>query len=464
MTTKPRLSPIPCKSFRTCAIHTCEATRANLAPGYASVTTGPSEREDHQSHVCPVQIHTHIILDQQHYDPTNKVDVTVTVTMLTSSKFVRPELKSVEVSRPDRAKKGTIEVKVMLDNADDLMRKVWHQLEVPCREEGVKRYMVEASSQMSPAKEKQKTAIQKARCRVVEHLREEAEKRMKKVEEQKKTNKKQAINENVVVDLSAVMPPGEGVDTVAGIQLSQEDGEKLSAGATEQSQEETETQELPDLEQEDSVEMIGVETVGTKEPENLQGNQKVQEGDALHQELTETQKKGSDKTGSQPLPADSLDTVRVRGQKWTPPLGKRRCSGNCPGCQKKCKELNLPDCQSCYLNKVRMNNNNGCCNRGPCTNMRNGKVKKDKNGDEVMSVGHAAELSNVDNIISDFENKGLEKDHKELEEDQKNSKKRTREKGSTPEAQQKTSQIARLSVTGALSKQSALGKPPLLSK
>ena len=316
---------------------------------------------------------------------------------------------------------------------------------------------------MSPAKEKQKTAIQKARCHVVEHLREEEKKRMKKVKEQKKTNKNQAMKEDVVVDLSAVMPPGEGVDTVAGSLLSQEDGEKLPAGATEQSQEETETQELPDLEQEDSVETIEVAAPGTKEQENLQGNIMVQEGDTLHQGPAETQKKESDKTGSQPIPADSLDIVRVRGQKWTPPLGKRRCSGNCPGCQKKCKELNLPDCQSCYLNKVRMNNNNGCCNRGPCTNMRNVKARKEKNGDESMP-GQAAELSNVDNIISDFENKGLEKDHKELEEDLQNSKKRNREKGSTPEALKKTSQIARLSVTGAQTKLSAPGKLPLLTK
>ena len=45
----------------------CETTRANLAPGDVPVATGPSEREDHQSHVYPVPIRTRIVLDQDHY-------------------------------------------------------------------------------------------------------------------------------------------------------------------------------------------------------------------------------------------------------------------------------------------------------------------------------------------------------------------------------------------------------------
>ena len=66
--------------------------------------------------------------------------------------------------------------------------------------------------------------------------------------------------------------------------------------------------------------------------------------------------------------------------------------------------------------------------------------------------------SDVDNIISDFESKGMDKESREREDDLRNSKKRCREKGSIPEALQKTSQIARLSVTGGQSKIPAPGK------
>ena len=89
------------------------------------------------------------------------------------------------------------------------------------------------------------------------------------------------------------------------------------------------------------------------------------------------------------------------------------------------------------------------------------KAKKEKHGDESIS-GKLAENSNVDNIISDFKNKGHDKDPKELEEDLQNIRKRSREKGSTPEALQKMSQKARLSAAGAQSRLVAPGKPSLL--
>ena len=215
---------------------------------------------------------------------------------------------------------------------------------------------------------------------------------------------------------------------------------------------EEENVNLPELEQDESVKMKGKTVSGS-----LQGSQKLQkealsssktsQGDALYQEFIEPQKKGNDKTIGQPLPGDDLEVERVPGQKWTPPPGKRRCSGNCVGCQTKCKKLNLQDCHSCHLNKVRMTNNNGCCNIGPCTNMKQIKAKKEKQGDESIS-GQLAENSNVDNNISNFENEGHDQDPKELEEDLHNIRKRNREKGGTSEALQKMSQIARLSVAG----------------
>ena len=97
--------------------------------------------------------------------------------------------------------------------------------------------------------------------------------------------------------------------------------------------------------------------------------------------------------------------------------------------------------------------------------MRQIKPKKEKQvfGSESISV-EQAEPSNVDSIINDFENKGMDKEHRELEDDNEKSKKRVREKGSTPEALKKSSQIARLSMAGGHSKLLAPGKVSLLTK
>ena len=83
--------------------------------------------------------------------------------------------------------------------------------------------------------------------------------------------------------------------------------------------------------------------------------------------------------------------------------------------------------------------------------------------DESMTV-EQEEQSKVDNIISDFESKGLDKKNRELEDESENTRKRVREKGGTPEALQKTSQIARLSLVGAQSKLAPPGKLSLLTK
>ena len=78
-----------------------------------------------------------------------------------------------------------MDIKITLDQADELLRKVWSQLEVPYREEGVKRYMIEASTEMSPVKSKPKSAFQQAQRHVVTLLREVEEER-KEEDEQKR--------------------------------------------------------------------------------------------------------------------------------------------------------------------------------------------------------------------------------------------------------------------------------------
>ena len=113
----------------------------------------------------------------------------ITVCKLTVQEQERLEGADVTVTRPERRRKGVIDLKISMGQADGLMRKIWSQLEKPCREEGVKRYQIEASSQVTPARVKQLTELQRARARVVEILKEEEERRAeeKQVEEQDKS-------------------------------------------------------------------------------------------------------------------------------------------------------------------------------------------------------------------------------------------------------------------------------------
>ena len=67
---------------------------------------------------------------------------------LTTQEQERLEEAEVVVSRTGR--KCKIDLKIRMEHADGLMRKLWNQLEKPCKEEGVRRYQVEASSQVTP--------------------------------------------------------------------------------------------------------------------------------------------------------------------------------------------------------------------------------------------------------------------------------------------------------------------------
>ena len=150
---------------------------------------------------------------------------------------------------------------------------------------------------------------------------------------------------------------------------------------------------------------------------------------------------------------DIPETLRVKGQKWTPPQGHRRCSGNCLGCQRKCKDLGIEDCQSCHLNTLKNTNSNGSCNRDACTNLRVIKPKKGKSnlGEESLLAAQS-ELSQVDSIVNNFEKKGVENENQDMEEDIKKGLKRNRVKGGTPEDIKRSSQIARTTGTGGTSR------------
>ena len=94
----------------------------------------------------------------------------------------------VKVTKRERARKGAIDITITLEAADGLLRKVWHQLERACTQEGVKRYQIEASSQLTPVRVKPPSMFMKARTRVKEIMDEE-EKRHSEMNRQEKARK-----------------------------------------------------------------------------------------------------------------------------------------------------------------------------------------------------------------------------------------------------------------------------------
>ena len=56
----------------------------------------------------------------------------------------------VDVMRTERGGKKMLDLKISVEGEDLLLRKVWRKLEKFCKQEGVKRFQVEARSAMSP--------------------------------------------------------------------------------------------------------------------------------------------------------------------------------------------------------------------------------------------------------------------------------------------------------------------------
>ena len=327
--------------------------------------------------------------------------VIATCAKLTQEEQERLLGADVTVTKPEKGKKGTVDVKIKLNLADDLMRKVWSQLERACKEEGVKSYQIEASTPASPVKEKPKTELQRARLRVLELLKAEEDRLAKEGEELKNKKLETQPQETDVGGLDIQAPPtapaGPGVQ--------------------------------------DSADQV-IEVANTIEAKSVENN-------------------------SQP---GTSETPRAKEQRWTPPEGKRRCGGQCKGCQQKCEEQGIEDCHYCNLNNIKGNKTNGCCNRKECTNpkpvMKQGKqnktVKKgntlgdslleeilEKSPSAISKVGKQLvtfQPGQVESLAKDLESKGMA----EKEVDAASEGKRSRTEGDTPPDQKRTSKMPSL--------------------
>ena len=322
-----------------------------------------------------------------------------------------------------------IDLKIRMNHADGLMRKMWSQLEKPCREEGVKRYQIEASSPVTPAKVKQPTELQRARARVVEILKEEEQKKAKEKEDEEMRQLEKA---QIPVKESEALQEGTVSHPVGDTEGDKEELMEVQESAGEDRNPEVKTSKTSDP---------GLAEGSTAGEDMIQ-----KPGGGTYQEKV----------------AGEQEIVRVKKQKWTPDQGFRRCGHQCPGCAQKCAEQGIEDCQNCHLNKTKKKNNNPCANRGECVDPRPATMQKPKtSGKQNSKVNVSLKEENlerkssttslvgnqVEELVKKIEKNGVE----EEEDDPQQGEKRPIEVGGTPEEQRRASKIAK-SKTGGGSK------------
>ena len=334
-------------------------------------------------------------------------------------------LEEAEVAVTSAGRKGTLDLKLKMVNADGLMRKIWSQLEKPCKEEGVRRYQIEASSQVTPPRVKPQTGFQRARSRVKEIIMKEAERQAKEGENVEKRESAEAQVDDTNYEHSAVVP------------------ERIVEGDKEENK--------------------GVQ----KAADNILEKQAREPGPVP---LSPTEDISALK---EPMPDSEI--VRVKKQRWTPEAGFRRCGLKCQGCAEKCSEQGLEDCQNCHLNKTKKKNNNPCANRGECKDPKPAMMQKPKvQGKKYTSQLEASHKEqsleksprtssvvgkqvvsfvqdHVEGLVKKIEKNGNE----EAEDENQGGKKRRIEAGSTPEDQKRVSKIAMCKIGGG----SKIGPP-----
>ena len=89
----------------------------------------------------------------------------VVVSNLSNQEQKRLQKAEIVLTRTEKGKKGVLDVKISMPAADALLRKVWSRLERACKKKNVKRYQIEASTPMTPVKEKPRTELRKVRER-----------------------------------------------------------------------------------------------------------------------------------------------------------------------------------------------------------------------------------------------------------------------------------------------------------
>ena len=225
--------------------------------------------------------------------------------------------------RKDRAKKGTMDLKITLEGADQLLRKVWRNLEKPCKQEGVKRYQTEATSMSSPVRKKPPTVFMKSRVMAREQLEEEQRRERRHNEEEKAKQVERDLQRKKEQEAKQV-------------------AEKAPEEAGTSSEEVRETAAI-----------IEVKEHGNRQDTPLGLDPKEEE---------ECEDSDEEVSNSQ----SESDTRRVKKPIWMAQEGYGRCGKGCDGCAAKCEQQKLENCQNCHLNLIKNTSSYGCHNRKAC--------------------------------------------------------------------------------------------------
>lgn len=266
---------------------------------------------------------------------TEKKDLLMMVMVMSNLRGEEEENRlqqaQVEVNRTEREGRKVLDLKISLEGADLLLRKVWRQLQKLCKQERVRRYQIEARTVVTPVRARPPTELEKAR-EIVEQLIEEEKatrkNELRKVEEEKRKREMQQQEKQA---LEKLMQAGKNQP------LNPAGQTPLALTYVE------EVQEL---------------------------NKKV---------VTERRVDPHQKESSEDEDEEGGETVfRVRKPRWTPPEGWRRCGQGCEGCSAKCVEQEVEECHNCYLNRVNGGSSNSCYNRGDCVDLKEQKPQERK--------------------------------------------------------------------------------------
>ena len=251
----------------------------------------------------------------------------------------------------ERSKKDTIDISITLGDADQLLRKVWRNLEKACKQEGVKRYQTEASTVFLPVKKKPPSLFMKSRklardlmeagqkeerdCKEQERVRQEEEKLEREGEDGRVPQEAEVITEDLNKDTGNVeSSPTPAVDLTGDGKPHQEKHEGDAAAVDK------------------ILERLEQPSKYTSETPNRLGTRDKDESDDSEEESSGSQLENN--------------VPRVRKPLWKAQDGFGICGKGCEGCAMKCAEQRLPNCQNCHLNMMKNTSNYGCHNRKKC--------------------------------------------------------------------------------------------------
>ena len=313
----------------------------------------------------------------------------------------------------------------------------------------MKRYLLEASSPVTPKKVKPKSEVSKTRALVrkvvqeaLEHEKkielEELAKQRKKLEEEqllrKAENRKEVTvgEEQHVMDISSEESPKRKEDLVN----SKEDNDR----STDSSKEIAETILVKKEEGNKKSATTEDEGYDTNGEEDKDAKEDMENGEAQIKMAAEGSK------GSCSREKSGKKKLKKRNENDPEPTMKR-CGEGCEGCRKKCAKQDRDECTNCIANKRNKDSKNPCFNRLKCIKEKPKslitKEIKDKpkllSKKDILTQGKKTEVQSEleDQLGTGREGGDVLKEVSKIEERHTDNQKRGRESTGTPEDNKK---------------------------